>query len=256
MRRDFRRKPAQLLVRKVMAINFRPAAIPKEWNKAVDLIQNYIAAMRKITNNLLIYQTMQILDAPIYPLLSDGRQYNDATWTQAMNDDKTALRDAHGNYVPADYQRIIQDFNILQAIESKKIDEVWLFGGPYFGFYESRMVGKGAFWCNGPAIEMNSRRFIMMGYNYQREVKEMVHDFGHRAESILAQQFGSQGFLQQCYSLQQPPTPRNEFEQFLLTSGTCHRKPGGEDYGQDEITWLTGFKSAWLPAVVDPNKIP
>jgi hypothetical protein len=33
-----------------------------------------------------------------------------------------------------------------------EIDEIWLFGGPYFGFYESRMAGPGAFWCNAPPL--------------------------------------------------------------------------------------------------------
>jgi hypothetical protein len=255
MSRDFRRKPVQLMVRKVTVINFRPAAVPTEWNNAHDLVSKYISAMRQITNNFVIFQIMHILDVPKYPILLDGRQYNDTTWTQAMKDDKTAFRDSHGSYMLADYQRIMQEFNIPQAIKSNEIDEVWMFGGPYFGFYESRMVGRGAFWCNAPGIEMNSRRFIMMGYNYQRDVKEMVHDFGHRAESILAQKYGSQGYLQGCYSLQANPTPKNDFEQFLLTHGTCHRKPGGEDYGQDEAAWLTSFKPEWFPFAVDPNKV-
>ncbi len=142
---------------------------------------------------------------------------------------------------------------------SQQIDEVWMFGGPYFGFYESRMVGKGAFWCNGPGIELNCRRFVIMGYNYQREVKEMVHDFGHRTESILARQFDSQAFLQQLYSSQPPtattvPAPKNDFEQFLMARGTVHRKPGGADYSQDEIAWVTALKLEWFPPVVDPNK--
>ena len=43
--------------------------------------------------------------------------------------------------VLADYEQIIQKFDLLGKIESAQIDEVWMFGGPYFGFYESRMVG-------------------------------------------------------------------------------------------------------------------
>ena len=29
---------------------------------------------------------------------------------------------------------------------------------------------------NGPAMEKECRRFVIMGFNYERSVKEMVHD--------------------------------------------------------------------------------
>jgi hypothetical protein len=257
---DFARKPKAVLYRKILVINFRPAAIPTQWNNADGLIENYIQTMRQASNNLLIYHVVNKMDVTSYPMLLDGRQYDDASWTQALNNDATALRDAHGNYMMADYQRILQDFNLLQQIKNKTIDEVWMFGGPYFGFFESRMVGKGAFWCNAPGIEATSPRFILMGFNYQREVKEMVHDFGHRAESILAWKFASQSFLQQLYApsgatISSMPAPANEFEAWLLVNGTVHRKPGGEDYGQDELTWVTALKPEWFPFVIDPNKV-
>jgi hypothetical protein len=252
---DFRRKPAPVMYRKVMAIDFRPAAIPKDWNSTDGLIQQFIATMRQATANLLIYEVVNKLNVVNYPVLLDGRQYDDKTWAQANSDDKTAFRDSHGAYMLADYQRILDDYNIPSAIQDKEIDEVWMFGGPYFGFYESRMVGKGAFWCNAPGIELNSRLFIMMGFNYQRDVKEMVHDFGHRAESILCMQFGSQNFLQMLYSPQavSMPAPKNDYEQWLLTNGTVHRKPGGADYGQDELAWVTALKPDWFPPCINPN---
>ena len=245
--------------RKVLAIDFRPAAIPSFWSNTDSLIQKYVAAMQQASGNMLVYQVVNTLEVPKYPLLLDGRQYDDTTWKLALDDDTKAFRDSHGSYMLADYQRIIQDFNLVQQVQSQQIDEVWMFGGPYFGFYESRMVGTGAFWCNGPGIEQNCRRFVIMGYNYQRDVKEMVHDFGHRAESILARQFGSQTFLHQLYTSQPPaattvPAPKNDFEQYLMTHGTVHRKPGGADYGQDEMAWVSALKPEWFPPAVDPNK--
>jgi hypothetical protein len=256
---DFSRAPKLLMAPKVLVIDFRPAAVPADWNASDMLCQQYIAAMRQTSGNRLVYQVLETLKVPKYPLLLDGRQYTNAGWAQVQADDSKAYRDAHGGYMLADYQRILQDFDLLQRVDNREIDEVWMFGGPYFGFYESRMVGQRAFWCNGPGIEQNCRRFVMMGFNYQRSVKEMVHDFGHRAESILARQFGSQAYLQLMYSAQPPapgalPSPKNDFERFLLLNGTVHRKPGGADYGQDEMAWVTALKPAWFPYAVDPNK--
>lgn len=259
---NFRRKLTLILAPKVLVIDFRPAAIPGNWNKTDDLIEGYIAAIRTASLNKITYTVVQKLEVPEYPVLQDGRQYDDASWTQAMADDKSALRDAHGNYCMADYGKIMQDHNLIAQVKNKTINEVWMFGGPYFGFFESRMVGKGAFWCNAPAIEQNCPRFVMMGYNYQRDVREMVHDFGHRAESILAMQFGSQSFLGRMYAPPFPSTaaalgvtPKNDYEQWLLEHGTVHRKPGGADYSQDEVAWVTDLKSAWFAPVVDPNRV-
>jgi hypothetical protein len=256
---DFRRAPKLLMAPKVLVVDFRPAAVPADWFTSDDLTQQYIAAMRQVSGNKLVYQVVNKQEVAKYPVLLDGRQYTNVTWAQAQADDSKAFRDAHGNYMLADYQRIIQDFNILQQVFDNQIDEVWMFGGPYFGFYESRMVGNGAFWCNGPGIEQNCRRFVIMGFNYQRSVKEMVHDFGHRTESILARQYGSQNYLQLLYSAQPPapsamPSPRNDFERFLLANGTVHRKPGGADYGQDEIAWVSALKPDWFTPTVNPNK--
>jgi hypothetical protein len=53
------------------------------------------------------------------------------------------------------------------------------------------MAGPGAVWCNAPPLERTSatRRFVIMGFNYERGVGEMLEDLGHRAESILAHVF-------------------------------------------------------------------
>lgn len=257
---DFRRTPKLLMAPKVLAIDFRPPAIPSAWFGCDTLIPQYIAAMRKASKDRLVYQLVKKLEVPKYPVLLDGRQYMDVTWSAAHLDDKKAFRDSHGGYMLADYQHIIQDFNLINMVQENQIDEVWMFGGPYFGFYESRMVGQNSFWVNGPGIERPCRRFIIMGFNYERSVKEMVHDFGHRSESILARKFGSQNFLQSLYSPHPPvpaamPAPKNDFERFLLANGTVHRKPGGVDYGQDETAWVSALLPAWLPPCVDPNKV-
>src|SRR5258708_24310981 len=70
--------------------------------------------------------------------------------------------------------------------------EVWLVGFPYCGYYESIMAGPGAFGCNAPPLEGTefcARRFVIMGFNYERGVGEMLEDLGHRAEAILTQVF-------------------------------------------------------------------
>ena len=243
------------LTRKVLVVDFQPGAVQGRWNRSEDLIPGYIDKMREASQGILEYQVAEKLEVPEYPVLMDGRQYTDETFTEVLADDKKALRDANGGYTLADYDQIIQKFDIMQKIENEKIDEVWMFGGPYFGFYESRMVGRDAFWCNGPAMERDCRRFVIMGFNYERDVKEMVHDYGHRSESVLAKQFGSETFLRKLYNQLSTPAPANAYEQFLTDVGTVHRKPGGEEYGQDEFAWLSAMQPEWWPPTIDPNLV-
>lgn len=245
------------ITRKVMVINFRPPkVIPAEWSHADDLIPQYIQKMKDLSHNLLVYQVVKKLDVPNYPVLLGDLQYDDDSWVQANTNDKHAYRDQNGNYPMVDYHRLIQEYEFLQAVQSQQVDEVWMFGGPYFGFYESCMVGRGAFWCNGPAVERDCTRFVVMGFNYQRTMREMVHDYGHRAENILAKHFGSEAFLRKLYDLQPPPAPRNAFEQFLLKYGTVHRTPDNpKDYSQDEFTWMEKLEPDWWPLTIDPNQV-
>jgi hypothetical protein len=243
------------LTRKVLVIDFQPGAVQGRWNRSDNLIPKYIEAMRKASQDILEYQVVEKLEAPEYPVLMGGRQYTDTTYTEVLANPRQALRDENGSFLLSDYEQIIQKFDLLGKIESEQIDEVWMFGGPYFGFYESRMVGKGAIWCNGPAMERDCRRFVIMGFNYERDVKEMVHDYGHRVESLLARQFGSEKYLQKMYRQQPTPAPANAYEGFLLKYGTVHRKPGGQEYGQDEFAWLSALQPEWWPPTIDPNLV-
>src|SRR5688572_22001779 len=217
---NFRRKHTPLKISNVLVINFRPRVVPALWGNTSDLIEEFIEGILQASQRFLLYKIAAKVDVHRYPVLMDGRQYNDATWTQALQDDKTAFRDAHGSYMMADYPRIMQEFNVIEGIQANQVQEVWMFGGPYFGFYESRMVGRGAFWCNAPGIEHTCKRFVMMGFNYQRGAQEMLHSFGHRAESILSRKFNAQDFQNRLYSQQPTPPPKNPFEHFLLEHGT------------------------------------
>ena len=90
-----------------------------------------------------------------------------------------------------DYNAFVDTYHIPARIEAWEIDEVWVFAHPYAGIFESRMIGRSAFFCNSYLIiRSDSRNFIVMGFNYERDVSEMLEDFGHRTESIMAGTYG------------------------------------------------------------------
>jgi hypothetical protein len=86
-----------------------------------------------------------------------------------------------------DYGRLLAQLQLISRLNEGQFDEVWLFAFPYAGYYESIMAGPGAFWCNAPPLENRQakRRFVIMGFNYERAVGEMLENLGHRVESIM-----------------------------------------------------------------------
>jgi hypothetical protein len=148
-----------------------------------------------------------------------------------------------------DYQAILTGFNILRRVANREIDEVWVFAFPYAGFYESTMGGAGAFWCNAPPMSGTtgcSRKFVLMGFSYERGVGEMLESFCHRAESLLAKTFACQDFVAWAYNPKRTPavldatSSLNLFQRYICFDqiapgqaaiGTIHYAPNSErDY--------------------------
>lgn len=165
----------------------------QHWADVDDLVDGYIADVRECSNGLVEYQVVQSVDVDFWPVRKDGFSYDWNSFT-------TCYRTKTGWHKPdeyngADYDAIMRDFGILQRVEANQIDEVWLFAYPYAGFWESTMGGPGAFYCNSQEILQApgvSRRFVIMGFNYERGVGEMLEALGHRFESCLAQTWRSQ----------------------------------------------------------------
>ena len=157
------------------------------WNKVEDLAKGYMSDILQVSGGLVRYQIIQRLDVDAFPAKVNGYVFAAQTYLNL-------LRGISQPYMPqeADYYAIIERFEILQRVATNEIDEVWLFGFPHAGFYESIMGGPGAFWCNAPPLkhtEASLRRFVIMGFSYERGVGEMLENMGHRAESIMEKTF-------------------------------------------------------------------
>jgi len=184
-------KPTPVL-KKVLVIAYNPKVKSAggkrlsevmKWNNPDDLIPQYIKDIREASYGYANYDIAERIEVDKVPAKVDGFVYDPDEYLKGLQAGK-------GFHDPdaVDYYRILDEFKIIDRVNSGAIDEVWLFAFPYGGFYESIMGGPGAFWCNAPALEKTNhakRRFVIMGYNYQRGVGEMIENLGHRAESIM-----------------------------------------------------------------------
>jgi hypothetical protein len=161
----------------------RPLSQVLGWNDHNKLTEGYISDLKEISHGYANFEVVDTIIVDGFPVKEDGFAYT-------ANEFVTMWKERKGFHQPdrVDYLRLVREFNMIERVDSGEIDEVWLFGFPYAGYYESHMAGPGAFWCNSPALkgtEHAKRRFIIMGYNYERGVGEMLENLGHRAESIM-----------------------------------------------------------------------
>lgn len=208
------------VTRKIFLIIFNPTiesqsnqklTTLKSWQDPVDLTNKLIAEFPIISHGYLSYAITQIQEVDGYPVKSDGFQYTDATYLNCLANTSTC----HSPDI-INYSKIITDFNVCQ----KEVDEVWLWGGPYFGYYEYNPI---------PAC---GKTMFVMGYNYERGLAEALHDFGHRMEFVGIRRVGDGNWVQ---------NEANEWNKFSLINGHCGNvhnppyAPEGYNYSKTDI---------------------
>ncbi|MCF6278167.1 MAG: hypothetical protein L3J16_05385, partial [Anaerolineales bacterium] len=157
------------------------------WQRPADLVTGFAADILQTSGGMARYEIIERIERNEFPAKTDGFRYTPESYL-------ALLRGAIPPHQPqdVDYQAILDEFNILERVAQNKIDEVWLFAFPHAGLYESVMAGPGAFWCNAPALKNTSaatRRFVLMGFSFERAVGEMLEAFTHRSESIMEKTF-------------------------------------------------------------------
>jgi hypothetical protein len=232
--RDNTTEPAVMVTSRVLLVIYDPivdAAGTKlsqqmKWNRPDDLANAFIQDIQETSRGLARYQIVERTELNEFPALVDGFRYDPASYLAVIKKTQPAHKPE-----TADYQAILTGLNVLPRIASREIDEVWLMAFPQAGFYESTMCGAGAFWCNSQPQAWSSgckRLFVVMGFSFERGGGEMLHSFGHRAESILQKTFAKTSGpanLYQRFSLYDKEAPGQ------AAVGTIHFTPNSEsDY--------------------------
>ena len=213
-----------------------------QWQSPDDLANACIQEILEASGGMARYQIAQRVELNEFPVKTDGYSYDPQTYLDVV-------KGVQPPHLPegADYQSILTKLNVLPHIAMRDIDEVWLFAFPHAGFFESSMGGVGAFWCNSEPLTWSSscaRRFIVMGFSYERGVGEMLESFGHRSESLVSKVFDCQEFVAWAYKQNRVPATvgpiLNMFQQFICFDqiapgksgiGTIHYAPNSDrDY--------------------------
>ncbi|MBT3713358.1 MAG: hypothetical protein HOG15_08405, partial [Anaerolineae bacterium] len=189
-------EPALITVNRVLLIIYNPTmdaatgeklADQSGWQRPDDLVTGFSADVLQTSHGMARYEIVERIEVDEFPILEDGFRYSSSLYLDVLHG-VSPHHQPHG----VDYHAILREFNIAERISNNEIDEVWVFGFPYAGFHESVMAGKNAFWCNAAPLAQTShiaRRFVIMGFSYERGVGEMLESFGHRLESVMEKTF-------------------------------------------------------------------
>jgi regulation of enolase protein 1 (concanavalin A-like superfamily) len=230
------------------------------WNSHSVLTQGTVEFFQQQSHgevNYSIVETTILTDG--WPEKVDGFRYTEQEYLAAIH--------GQGPWHSPDavsYNKIVNDsrLDICGKANRGEIDEVWIYNGPGFGFYESTLVGPGAFWYNSPPVPgpYSCNRLIpIMGPSPERGLDCATEDFGHRTESTMTQVYGS---------WQQNRTSHN-WERFALVKalspnyaysgcGNVHYPPNGVsdyDYGNPSTVNTNCDDFANYPNLSEPSTV-
>lgn len=253
------------LAQKVLVLNFDPVFpmakmkhmhdLMSSWNDPQALSKQYIKAMKESSHGNALYEITEWIDIDEMPQADNGKKYTIYDYYSTL---KKAQKqwDYWGysgwqTYGTFDYDYYMTRFNVYQRVESGEIDEVWVFIGPVSGTmaYETIMIGRDAYWCNGPEMVRNDcPAFVCYVFNYERDVGCMLEDAGHRFESIMANELG--------WDTSKPVSQMNDWERFTLydtvapgyaVCGNVHFAPNSDsDYDWGNRSKVYSSWKDWL----------
>ena len=228
-----------------------------DWNDPKVLAKEYISDMKEISHGNALYRISEWVELNEMPKSVYGQSYDLDEYYTVLKEANKATDGAYWTDsrwkdwgFSFDYEGYFSRFNVYDRVNSGEIDEVWFFTGPMVGvtLYESRMVGKGAFWCNSPGLDADCKLFVAYGFNYERGVGEMLEDAGHRAESILNEVFGEPNYSKDYSDF-------NDWEKFTAYDlvkkgcagvGNIHWAPNStEDYDWGNKRMVMSFCNDW-----------
>ena len=161
------------------------------WNDHSDLTFGTINHFSQSSNNRLNYSVVETIVVDGWPQKIDGFVYTEEEYLAVYNGQSDSHQPDN-----VDYNAIVNDpqLDICGKANRGEIDEVWIYNGPWFGFWESTLVGPGAYWYNSlpvPEPYDCTELVPIMGPSPERGLESAIHNFGHRTESTMRQVYGS-----------------------------------------------------------------
>jgi hypothetical protein len=210
------------------------------WGDPKTLAAGYIEDVEYASHGVIDYNIVEWKEINDFPEKVGGFKYTFETYAGCMANPSTCRSPDD-----LDYRKMFNDYDILNGINNDVYDEVWIFGAPYFGFWESAMAGIGAFYINGDVFwDVQSKRFAIMGFSYERGVGEMLHNLCHRTEATMTFKYG--GWQAEKLTTAWARFAANQKQSGVAAVGTCHYPPNAvADYDYCNNRFVSSSADDW-----------
>ena len=159
--------------------------VERSWGDPVALDRAYEADVATASSGIVDLRLAHQTTVRTYPAKPGGFVFTNESYLScldAASGDRCADLIDYGSVLGTTYDARFG--SACEALRRGRVDEVWLWGGPWFGYLEQLAVAPRTL-C--PSVD---RTFVVMGFNYERGEAEMLHDLGHRAESLIQPAIG------------------------------------------------------------------
>jgi len=241
--------PSAPITVRVAVLNFDPVVGDStlhqhlNWASPTALADEYVANINDISHGQVAMNIVSWRDVDAFPIKTDGFEYSLREF-QACWNDRSTCHQPDG----IDYLRMVEDYDIAQGIDQDTFDELWIFGAPYMGFWESSMAGPGAFYINGGVFPEvgTSEPFVIMGFSYERGLAEMLHNLCHRTEATMEKVSG--GWDTTDLSTDWARFAANAHQSNGISAvGSCHYPANGtSDYDYDNLSTVLSNAEGWM----------
>jgi len=236
------------------------------WSDPQTLVPQILHSLRQSSAGYLNYDVVATEERNEWPRALDGFRYDETSYLTCI-DSPDPSADCH---LPGDldYAQMFADLGICDRVVGGTVDEVIVYGAPYFGFDEF------AFKIPGDVMPYNTptnywlyegrkknipdcgKTVWVMGYSYERGLSEALESYGHRIESALALTLG-RGYWDGCAG--HPTLGPSDFDHFTCIDkdtaaaavtvagcGAAHFPPNGlTDYDDGNRTFVPNACASW-----------
>jgi hypothetical protein len=157
-----------------------PLSQAQGWNDPFALQTQYLADVVTSSGGIVSQRLVRVSQIRDFPVKANGFRFTDTTYHGCLADNSptycTGLID-YAAVLNTEFDARLG--SACEALRRGRVDEVWLWGGPWFGYLEQVLVAPHTL------CAQVRQPFVVMGFSYERGEPEMLHDLGHRAEALI-----------------------------------------------------------------------
>jgi hypothetical protein len=197
-------------------------------------VEDAIKRLKNASHGVLNYTVTEYITLNEFVRLQKGYHFEPKTFPDIWDDvqagklpEDTLYLDEFDNWsgdYMFDFGYYIKTLDLLKRRNDGEFDEIWMFA-EFPGLWETAMVGRGAYWINGPAFEADCKPFRINRINPDR-LDMPMHNLGHSAESIMGNVFDSGDWANPDIKIK--PDEMDTWQKFTMTE---HKYPGAAAAG-------------------------